>query len=316
MSGASTRGRHRGHAWIEKNSGLAALRAKSVAVLPVIAQPGTSRVLAGLSSGGIIKSDDGVTWLNTTETPPPTHYPAVARTVNGIAVDPSDLTTVYAATGRGVIKSTDRSNTWTPMVSGLPTEVDPAIFCTPQCDGQVNPLNFTVPRNVQAIAVDPANLDVLYAAVGGGYTRVNGGGWSALNGGLPGTVTSGDGKVSALVIGPNHGDPVFGTLYAATTGFGVYKSSNGGMSWTAGTGILTPDLSITALALDPFPVGAFATLYAGNVDREAVSGDNNGANWTVRTWPSGQTDHRIRLRSRTRRSSTRPSAGRANSAGP
>ena len=87
-------------AWIEKNSGLTALRAKSVAVVPVIAQPGQSRVLAGLSSGGIIKSDDrGATWQNTTETPPPTHYPVIARTVNGIAVDPSDLTTVYAATG-------------------------------------------------------------------------------------------------------------------------------------------------------------------------------------------------------------------------
>ena len=46
------------NAWIEKNSGLTALRAKSVAVVPVVAQPGQSRVLAGLSSGGIVKSDD------------------------------------------------------------------------------------------------------------------------------------------------------------------------------------------------------------------------------------------------------------------
>ena len=163
--------------------------------------------------------------------------------MNGIAVDPSDLTTVYAATGRGVIKSTDRGDTWTPASSGLPTEAGPPDLLRPRsCSGQVNQLNFTVPRNVKAIAVDPANLDVLYAAVGGVHTSVDGGAnWVALNGNLPApprTVTSGNGHVSALVVDPNSGDPIFGTLYAATSGFGVYRSVNGGTSWTASTGLL------------------------------------------------------------------------------
>ena len=100
-------------------------------------------------------------------------------------------------------------------------------------------------RNVKAIAVDPANLDVLYAAVGGVYTSVDGGvNWVALNGAPPGTllpaVTSGDGKVSAFVVDPSSGDPVFGTLYAATSGFGVYRSINGGTSWTARSGFYLP----------------------------------------------------------------------------
>ena len=118
------------------------------------------------------------------------------------------------------------------------------------------------------------------------YTSVNGGtSWVALNGSgagpfLPSTVASGAGKVSALVVDPNHGDPVFGTLYAATSGFGVYKSINGGAGWTAGTGILPADVFITALALDPFPVGAFARLYAGTSTGKLYRSDNNGSNWT------------------------------------
>jgi hypothetical protein len=294
--------------WLEKNgvltalTGLTALRARAVAILPVVGQPAPSRILAGLSSGGVIKSDDGVTWLNTTETPPPTHYPVVARTVNGIAVDPSDLTTAYAATGRGVIKSTDRGDTWTAASSGLPTELDPLIFCDPSCSGEVNQLNFTVPRNVKAIAVDPANLDVVYAGVGGVYTSVNGGtSWVALNGSgagplLPSTVTSGDGKVSALVVDPNHGDPVFGTVYAATSGFGVYRSTTGGTSWIAGSGILPADQFITALALDPSPVSLCKAL-RGDVDREAVSERQRRRKLDrTRQRPSRQSDHRARNR--------------------
>jgi hypothetical protein len=267
--------------WTEKNTGLTALRAKSVAVVPVVAQPGQSRILAGLSSGSIIKSDDGgTTWQNTTETPPPTHYAVTARTVNGIAVDPSDLTTVWAATGRGVIKSTDRGDTWASASSGLPTKLDPPVFCPKNvCSSQVNLANFTVPLNVPAIAADPANPGVLYAAVAGVYTSVNGGAtWVALNGNLPTTVTSGAGAVSAIVVDPTVGDPIFGTIYAATSGFGVYKSINAGVTWTLTTGIPVADQNITALALEPLPDPGTHTLYAGT-STGLVYRSDNGSNW-------------------------------------
>ena len=192
-----------------------------MAVVPVVAQPGLSRVLAGLISGGVIKSDNGgATWQNTTETPPPTHYPVVARTVNAIAVDPSDLTTVYAATGQGRDQEHGPGRHVDAASAGLPTKLDPPVFCPDgNCSNEVNLSNFTVPLEVKSIAVDPANRGVLYAAVAGVYTSVDAGAtWVALNGNLPSNVKSGNGAVTAILVDPRAGDPTFGTMYRARAG--------------------------------------------------------------------------------------------------
>ena len=99
---------------------------------------------------------------------------------------------------------------------------------------------------------------------------------------LPGTVTSGAGKVTAIVVDPSSGDPVWGTLYAATNGFGVYRSINGGTVWTAvNTGIPTVptnDQFITSLVLEPLPAPGATTLYAGTSTGK-VYRTNNGTSW-------------------------------------
>src|SRR6266571_4356974 len=65
------------------------------------------------------------------------------------------------------------------------------------------------------------------------------------------------GIVQALALDPT--TPT--TVYAGTRGGGVFKSTNGGNSWSAvNTGL--PDLEIFALALDPTTP---TTVYAGTV---------------------------------------------------
>ena len=245
-----------GHPWTLVNAGLTALRAQAVAVASPEA---VSTVLAGLVNGGIVKSTDGgANWQSTSES---------TRTVRGIAVDPADPQTIYAATSRGVIKSTDIGATWTLASAGLPTQVI-LEFVGGSGTPPVDP--FVVPALVRAIAADPVLPGVLYAAVGGVHTSVDGGAtWTPLNGNLPSTVTSGAGTVTAFVIDHSPGtDPVWGTIYLGTDGDGVFKSLDGGLSWTsASTGIPTQDRSITALALDPL-------LLLGELD--VVAGTSTG----------------------------------------
>jgi photosystem II stability/assembly factor-like uncharacterized protein len=83
------------------------------------------------------------------------------------------------------------------------------------------------------------------------------------------------GQISALLI-----DPIFpATLYAATQGLGVFKSTNGGGSWNAvNTGFTTPD--INSLAIDPANP---STLFAGTTSGVFKS-TNGGGSWnTVNT---------------------------------
>jgi hypothetical protein len=231
--------------WTPINAGLTVIRAQAAAVG---VRGGSKVVVEGLSGGGIVTSTavsiafGTPDWQDTSETD---------GTVLSIATDPTNASTVYAATGRGVLKSIDGGNSWTPANVGLPTIIsqDPNTSPTP---------------SVRSISADPADPNTLYAAVGGIYRSVNGGTtWTTANGNLPASVTTGAGTVTAIVIDhvSDDVDPTWGNLYAATLGSGVFRSINGGVTWTKiEANMLPEDLSVVALAFDPLPPAA---LYAG-----------------------------------------------------
>jgi hypothetical protein len=231
--------------WTPINAGLTVIRAQAAAVG---VRGGSKVVLEGLSGGGVVTSTavsiafGTPDWQDTTETD---------RTVLGIATDPTNASTVYAATGSGVLKSLDGGNSWTPASVGLPTIIsqDP---------------NKPPAPSVRSISVDPADPNTLYAAVGGIYRSVDGGAtWTSANGNLPSSVTTRAGTVTAIVIDhvSDDVDPTWGNLYAATLGAGVFRSINGGATWSKiEANMLPEDLSVVALAFDPLPPAA---LYAG-----------------------------------------------------
>src|SRR6266508_1660415 len=81
------------------------------------------------------------------------------------------------------------------------------------------------------------------------------------------------GIVNALAI-----DPVTpATVYAGTAWAGVFKSLNGGGSWTAGTSGLTK-LQVNALAIDPVTP---ATLHAGTGGGGVFKSINAAGSWTA-----------------------------------
>ncbi|MBZ5728082.1 MAG: IPT/TIG domain-containing protein [Acidobacteriia bacterium] len=77
----------------------------------------------------------------------------------------------------------------------------------------------------------------------------------------------------ALAIDPSN--PA--TLYAAEYGGGVFKSINGGASWTASSSGLT-NLGVLALVVDPSNP---ATLYAGTTKGGVFRSTNGGASWSA-----------------------------------
>src|SRR5262249_11780333 len=116
----------------------------------------------------------------------------------------------------------------------------------------------------QMLAIDPRDSGTMYMASGdpGIFKSVDGGAsWNPMNSGLPAASYNGtlNYRVTTVVIDPQNTS----TLYAGTVSFGVFKSTNGGTSWSALNSGLTT-LSIAALAFDPHDTSVlYASTAAG-----------------------------------------------------
>jgi photosystem II stability/assembly factor-like uncharacterized protein len=167
----------------------------------------------------------------------------------------------------GVFKSIDGGASWTPSSTGLP---------------RVVPANASSSyRDVLALAIDPVNPLILYAAsnptsgTGAGrvYKTINGGAnWTLSSTGISGQ------DVRALLIDPADHNKI----YAATGGNGagpggVYFSADAGVTWNS-TSVGLPASSATALEID-----------RSGVDPILYAGTNLGL-WNVRQVPDLDAD--------------------------
>jgi photosystem II stability/assembly factor-like uncharacterized protein len=184
-------------------------------------------------------ADSGANWRQTD----------FAGHLYALVIDPADRATLYGGTSGydgvsgGVLKSTDGGVTWKNV--GLKDTV------------------------VRALAMDPTNSSILYAAAEAGFNSPpagfrglfkstdGGAGWSAIGTGLEGLTDTGA-TVTALVIDPSSPS----VLYAGTSGYGVFRTVDGGANWRPFNDGLT-DLNVQVLIAAP---GASHSLYAGNPD--------------------------------------------------
>ncbi|MGH9476127.1 MAG: WD40/YVTN/BNR-like repeat-containing protein [Terriglobales bacterium] len=234
----------------------------------------------GTVGGGIWKSTDyGLQWKNISDRT----LPGASASIGAIAVAPSDPKVLYAGTGEcdirndmitgdGIFKSSDGGKSW--QYAGLRDA-----------------------RTTCALAIDPQNPDVVYAAslgqvfvpnsAGGVYKTTDGGqNWTKI---LSGNDTTG---AIDLVMQPGQPQVLYAVLWQAQReawgltdggpGSGLYKSTDGGATWTNLTrnpgmpeGIIGR-IGVAVTAADPQRVYAIVEAKKGGVFRSS----DGGATWT------------------------------------
>lgn len=239
-------------------------RALSIAWHPT----NTNVIYVGSASGGLWKSTNGGTnWLPLTD-----NLPSLA--VGAIALDPANPNIVYVGTGEGafnvdavygagIFKSTDGGTTWN--ATGMSWE---------QFQG----------RAVNRIIVHPTNSQIIWAAT----NIANGGGvFKSTDGGANWTLYL-EGDARDLAIRTDSVNVLYAALGYPWGGSdnGIYRSSNGGLTWAALTSGLPSSSLMGRIALSH---GGGQTMYAG-ISQTITAGaallgiyktTNGGASWTL-----------------------------------
>lgn len=190
-------------------------------------------IFAGAIGGTVVRSvNRGSSWA--------TVGSSIADSVTSLHIAPSNTATIYAGTlNRGVYKSTDHGVTW--AATGL-TGV-----------------------HVSAVAVDPKNVNRVYAGTRDSLMKSTDGGTNWVKANLDSV------NVTSIAMNPHRPD----TVFVGTDGRGLQRSFNDGATWS----ILSNGLSnarIAQLAVHPTQA---ETLYVATLDAGAFRSTNGGDSW-------------------------------------
>jgi photosystem II stability/assembly factor-like uncharacterized protein len=236
----------RGASWSARNQGLTASSIQSLAI-----DPSNTQTIFASSSRGFCKSTDGGDNWSILNTDPPYHV------VHAIAIDPSNPSFIYLGAGDGVFKSTDAGTSWSQINKGI--TVPGESFLT-----------------VNTLAIDPSNTSTIYAgnSYGGVFKSTNGGSqWRAMNNGLATPSYPQDSMdATVIVIDPVNSSVLYAGV-AASYKQGIFKSTDGGESWTL---MRSVSESCQALAINPLKHN---TVYAGFLFDGIFKSTDGGANW-------------------------------------
>jgi photosystem II stability/assembly factor-like uncharacterized protein len=211
----------------------------------------------------------------------------VSGRISAIAADPRDANTIYlAAAGGGVWKTTDAGNHWTPL-----TDDQATLF-------------------MGAIALAPSDPDVIYAGTGEATNSVlsftGHGVLKSTDAGASWTLLGADvfdrHTISQIVVAPD--DP--NTVYVAVGGSGthglagntgIWRSTDGGATWTNTTAAITTTASFSDVEIDPtHPETLYAAVgsFRGSVANGVYKSTDGGNTWLVAgNFPMDARDGRI-----------------------
>lgn len=264
-----------------------------------IAMSGTGTVVFAVEAGRLLRSEDrGQTWARVSS------EQITKEAVPALAVDPSDARRLYAAVrGQGVFTSGNGGLAWEGAATHFRGDFSAAVATHPRRDGTVyvghgdGRLSVTTDgggtwqeltriarggdEQVTSIAVAAGEREMLFASNRRGVHRSSDGGttWELTNVGLA------DSRIIFVAVDPTDPRRVFagtGTNrpYGIYQGSGLYRSTDGGDSWSPAVGIpLMPVPSVAFSASQPSV--AYAAVLGGGVFRST----NGGATWAPTDGP-------------------------------
>ena len=260
--------------WINRGPGNVAGRARGILVDPD--DPSNSTWYFGSVGGGVWKTTDaGASWTDLTE-----DFPVLA--VQSLAMAASDHDIIYAGTGEsfynvdtingnGILKTTDRGQTWTHLASTL----DNVDF-----------------NNVSRIIVDPVNPDIVVCSTTSGrykegiapashiFKSTDGGvSWTAVY-----TETDLDDigrvkKVQQVIADPND----FNKQYAAVQKKGILISTDAGDTWTLSNTGITDFRGRFELAISPANTDYVYAAAEGEEHSQLWVSTDGGLSWNETT---------------------------------
>ncbi len=204
-------------------------------------------LFAASDSGGVYRSyNGGVIWTKVGK-------PASGLSdtnVASIVMNPQSTQILYVNADSGVYKTLDRGATWFSVNNGL------------QQDSV----------NVNYIAIDPVNPNILYVGTSNGKiyrTENSGNSWSLVS------QLSGSPNITAIIVDPKKPNQV----YLGTQNQGAYFSVNRGLTFTnIVSGLPTPYPEITSVAIDTTSI---TKIYVGTKYRGVYKRLETDTSWTA-----------------------------------
>lgn len=224
----------------------------------------------------------------------------VTGRISALAAHPTNANIIYVASaGGGVWKTTDGGVNWSPK-----TDTQQTLF-------------------MGSIAIAPSNPNVIYAGTGEannsldsyygrGVLRSLDGGttWTLFDGDIAGDSTANRfdrRSISKIVVDPIDANRVYAAVAGAgSNGLsgnrGIWRSTDGGATWTNTTSTISTTLSYNDLVIDPTTSGSTGVLYAavGSISGAAADGvyksSDGGSTWALAgNFPATATNGRISL---------------------
>jgi PKD repeat protein len=291
------RSANNGDLWENRSTGLGNMELTSFAVDPFDSDTlyaGTGSFSESNRAGMYKSTDAGLNWIHLPETAAKGITFRRYRTADCIAPDPSQQGVLLSGSRqKGIWRTENGGATWSQVLTPPTTSSVPFDFGSVPDDPPGPPW----PAPVSVLYFEPGNPSVAWAGLDGA------GVWRSSDRGLPGTWQS---RSTGLPSGATVWDIGFGptgTLWAALREQGIYRSINGGATWTSVLGdIPTTDLFISSVVGHPTdPKTAYLTfrtyifesawktvdggvhwVQLGNVTRDAVN--NPTRTWSL--WPT------------------------------
>jgi photosystem II stability/assembly factor-like uncharacterized protein len=250
----------------------------------LVIDPNMPKTIYAGTENGVFKSTDGGRRWNAAED-------IRGIGVYSLAINPKNSETIYSGTRKGVYKSTDRGIHWTAVSADLNLTnvfvltIDPestdtiyagtvegGVFKSTNGGNNWSAVSHDFDRRyIRAMAIDPGNPNTIYASTPSAVYKSTDGAqsWNLIQKSL------GENSIGGLVIDPKSPQTIYATALNMDKDGGIFRSVDGGNSWTKIPMDLRRLSGIQVLAVAPDALTMYAAhdeivaqITSGNVIRK------------------------------------------------